>query len=124
MRTFITVLLLTCAWVHADTRSTETDAEIAFLLNHVRTSQLVFIRNGKEYDAQAAYDHMMTKYDHFEREVLSAEAFIEYSATRSLISGRPYRVRLPDGSEMEAGPYLLERLAQLRASRSAGDSNP
>jgi hypothetical protein len=67
---------------------------------------------------------MMAKYRHFERKIDSTEAFIEYSATRSLISGRPYRVRLPGGAEMEAGPYLLERLAEFRASRMTGTSVP
>jgi hypothetical protein len=124
MRTLILMLLLTSAWGYADTRSTEIEAEIEFLLDHVRSSQLVFIRNGKDYDAQEAYEHMIAKYRHFERKVHSAEAFIEYSATRSLISGRPYRVRLSDGTEMEAGVYLLERLAQFRASRPQGDADP
>lgn len=124
MRSLLLTLLFTSAAAMAAERSAETQAEIDFLLSHVRTSGLVFLRNGEDHDAEEAYEHMMTKYRHFDRKIDSAEAFIEHSATRSLLSGRPYRVRLPDGSEREAGPYLLERLAQFRASRLPGSSDP
>ena len=116
--------LLVSVMAVAGERSPATDAEIDFLLEHVRTSQLVFIRNGKQHDAAEAHEHMMTKYRHFDRKIDSSEAFIEYSATRSLISGRPYRIRLPGGREMDAAPYLLEQLAEYRASRGESASDP
>ncbi len=118
LRTLLLTLLLASASAFAAERSTQTEAEIGFLLEHVRTSQLVFVRNGKDHDPDEAHEHMMAKYRHFDRKIDSAEAFIEHSATRSLLSGRPYRIRLPDGSEMEAGPYLLERLAEFRTTRA------
>ncbi len=113
-------LLLTSAAALAGERSIQTEQEIAFLLEHVRTSELVFIRNGKDHDAEAAYDHMMAKFNHFDRKIDSAETFIEYSASRSLLSGRAYRIRLPDGSEPEAGTYLMDQLNQYRSAREAG----
>jgi hypothetical protein len=115
---FLTLLLVGASAVAAE-RSTQTEAEINFLLTHVHTSELIFIRNGKDHDADEAHEHMMAKYQHFDRKIDSAEAFIELSATRSLLSGRPYRIRLPNGEEMEAGPYLLGRLAEFRASHGA-----
>ncbi len=113
-------LLLTSAAALAGERSIQTEQEIAFLLEHVRTSELVFIRNGKDHDAEAAYDHMMAKFNHFDRKIDSAETFIEYSASRSLLSGRAYRIRLPDGSEPEAGTYLMDQLNQYRSAHEAG----
>ena len=120
MRTLLMILLLTSAVALAGERSPQTEQEIEFLLDHVRSSELVFIRNGKDHDAEEAYDHMMAKFDHFDRKIDSAESFIEYSASRSLLSGRAYRIRLPNGSEQEAGKYLLEQLDGYRASQKTG----
>ena len=95
-----------------------TQVEIDHLLDHVRTSDLVFIRNGKEHDPEEAHRHMERKYRHFEDEVETAEQFIEHSATQSLISGKLYTIRLADGEEVVARDYLLGVLADFRATQT------
>jgi hypothetical protein len=91
---------------HVDAR-----ARIAALIDHVAALDgAVFIRNGDEHAAADAADHLRRKWA-AAGEFQSAEAFIEAVATRSSVSGRPYRIRLADGREVESGPYLLDVLA-------------
>ena len=91
-------------------------AEIDCLLEHVRQSDMAFIRNGKSHDGEAAAEHMARKYDHFRKRVDSGEDFIAYAATKSTVSGRAYRVRLSDGEELDSADYLLEQLSVCRSS--------
>lgn len=92
-------------------------AEIDFLLQEVERSGELFIRNGKEHDGQEAARHMRRKFEHYlgKGDIHSAEDFIRLAGTGSLISGRPYRVRLEDGSEIETAVWLNEALAAYRA---------
>jgi hypothetical protein len=93
-------------------------AEIDFLLQTVERSGDQFIRNGKDHDGQEAARHMRRKFEHYlgKGDVHSAEDFIRLAGTGSLISGRPYRVRLEDGSEIDTAVWLSEALAAYRAS--------
>lgn len=72
-----------------------------------------FIRNGTEYDAKAAESHLRQKLDYGGEKLKTAEQFIEHCATQSSVSGQPYKVRLPDGKTVEAGPYLRSKLAEF-----------
>ena len=93
------------------------DAEVGYLLEHVRTSSFVFIRNGKEHNPEEAAGHMQRKYDYYRKRVKTAEDFIEYSATKSTMSGRKYTIRLADGTEVIAQDYLLGVLEEYRTSQ-------
>jgi hypothetical protein len=94
----------------------DTQTEIQYLLNYVRGSDFVFIRNGKEHEPEEAYKHMKRKGDYYAKKIDSAEEFIEYSATKSTISGKKYTIRLNSGEEVVAQDYLLGVLADYRAS--------
>jgi hypothetical protein len=95
---------------------TVTATEIEFLLNYVDHSDCVFIRNGKTHDGPAAASHMRRKYEHFlaKDEVHTTEDFIRLAATRSLISGRAYRVRQADGTEIDTSVWLQNALDEYR----------
>lgn len=97
--------------------------EIEFLLNYVEQSDCVFIRNGKSHDGPAAASHMRRKYEHFlaKDEVHTTEDFIRLAATRSLISGRAYRVRQADGTEIDTSIWLQTALDNYRLN---ADSAP
>jgi len=71
---------------------------------------LVFIRNGKEYDGAEAAAHLRRKWDATKDRVRTAEQFIEYLATKSSMSGKPYEIRLGDGTVVPAADWLTERL--------------
>ncbi len=88
-------------------------ARIEALLEVVRTSGITFIRNGGEHDAAAAVKHLRDKWARAGDQIKTAAEFIDQLATRSSQSGEAYRVRLPDGSEREAGRWLHEQLAAL-----------
>ena len=94
------------------------DASIQFLLTRVSQSGYVFIRNGKEHNSRDAAKHMRRKYEHFVDEIETPEQFIERAATKSMITGRRYRIRLTDGTEMDTSDWLLEELASLRSDES------
>ena len=77
------------------------------------------MRNGREHDSAEAVEHIRRKYRHFDDEIDSAESFIEYSATRSTMSGKPYSIRCPGEAEQPSASWLLEELARYRRQRAA-----
>lgn len=103
--------------VHADmARSRQ---EIAHLLRTIAAADCRFIRNGKTYDAQAAHEHIQKKYDYLQSRIRSAEDFIRYAASRSSMSGEPYRVACGDRVR-SCADWLLAELARFR--RLAGNT--
>lgn len=86
------------------------DARIERLLSLVAQSQLVFLRNGNEHSPAEAAAHLRNKWKSAGVKSQSAEQFIDALGSRSSRSGEAYRVRLPDGSERDAGPWLRELL--------------
>ena len=77
-----------------------------------------FQRNGKWYGAADARKHLQRKYEWLlERDLVdSAEQFIERAASRSSLSGKPYRVACPGSAEQEAGPWFQALLKRLRST--------
>jgi hypothetical protein len=81
----------------------------------------VFIRNGVEYSAKDAADHLRTKLNAAGDRIETAEQFIQHVASASSLTGELYRVRLANGTEVLAADYLREKLAQLEAGSSNDD---
>jgi hypothetical protein len=75
----------------------------------------VFIRNGTEYDAQAARAHLQTKLDYAGGRVKTAEQFVQYCASQSSISHQPYKIRFADGKVVETSVYFAEKLREFDA---------
>ena len=73
-----------------------------------RQSSAVFIRNGKEYDAADAADHLRRKLDAQRDEIHGVDDFIRLCGTSSSMSGEPYRVRRADGQEVPCADFLHE----------------
>ena len=94
-----------------DTPAVDERARIETLIDAVAKSGIVFIRNGSEHTASEAADHLRTKWSRAGDRVKTADDFIEALGSRSSQTGEPYRVRLPDGTERDAGPWLRELLA-------------
>lgn len=90
--------------------------EIDYLLQYVETSGCSFYRNGSWYDSSHAKAHLRTKYDYMAARNLigSAEDFIDKAATKSSLSGKPYKIRC-GSEEVESGQWLREVLARYRA---------
>jgi len=92
------------------------DESIKYLLDYVANSNATFIRNGQSHTPQEAVDHIKAKYEHFKSEIKTPEDFIRLSASKSLLSGQPYRVRAADGKEMRLDEWLTEALKAHRSS--------
>lgn len=97
----------------ADTPVIDERARIEALLAVVRGSGIVFLRNGREHTAEEAASHLRDKWSNAGDRIATTDDFIEQLASRSSQSGEAYRVRLPDGTERDAGPWLREQLAAL-----------
>lgn len=116
MRATITGLVVTLVLAASPLSAEPMDAEIDYLLAAVEESGCTFIRNGKEYDAEDARDHLQTKRRRGKRYFGTTEEFIERLASKSSMSGRPYLIRCSEADAVPAGDWFT---ALLKAHRSA-----
>ena len=114
--------VVACAQAIADVPDTQR-AEVEHLLGFIRTSSCELVRNGREYDGERAYRHVVRKYDYFRDEIASTEEFIALAATKSELSGRAYEFRCDGQPTTTSAAVLLEELARFRAS-AAGHDQP
>ncbi len=113
--TSILLLLITAAITLAvDPQSkAEVDALIAF----VRTSDVRFIRNGREYSGVEGADHLRDKLAKAGDRVKTTDDFINGIASKSFLSGKPYMVKFADGRTQPTGDWLRAHLAETRRSK-------
>ena len=90
---------------------------IRYLLDFVRNSECRFYRNNTEHTAAEAADHMQRKYAHFKDKIKTAEDFIRLTATKSLMTGKLYYVKLIDGKEITSRAWLLKALEDYRQTQ-------
>jgi Family of unknown function (DUF5329) len=90
---------------------------INYLLDYVGKSDATFIRNGQTHTPQEAVNHVKAKYEHFKNEIKTPEDFIQLAASKSLLTGKPYLVRTPNGKEMRLDIWLTDALKEYRASK-------
>src|SRR5690349_1075393 len=95
MRTVHPRIVLAClvpallALAPAATQPTETQ-KIEQLITAVRElKDASFVRNGKEYTAAEAADHLQSKWDKAKDQITTAAMFIEKIASKSSASGKP-----------------------------------
>ena len=95
------------------------DPEIEYLLTRIASSNCEFNRNGVWYDAKRAQEHLRNKYDYLaaRHAIGSTEDFIGKAASRSSYSGRDYIIRCPGAPETPSNRWMLDRLAEYRASQ-------
>jgi hypothetical protein len=103
----------------ADTESQENNLSetINYLLSFVENSDCIFIRNDKEHTAGDAVVHIRRKYEHFKNKIRTPEDFIRLTATKSLLTDKPYSVKLKDGRIISSEVWLLEALEAYRVKR-------
>lgn len=88
--------------------------EVEYLLRFVELTDCTIIRNGTRHDGGEAVAHILKKYDYFRDRIDSTEAFIDYAASRSTLSGRSYRVECPGKAPRPTRQWLLEALQAYR----------
>lgn len=109
--------------VLASGNKTSTELQkIETLLESVKNSNLTFIRNGKEYSAQEGHKHLEMKLKKARnswfappQDKWTASMFIEKVASKSSLSGKPYKVRTKDGKTLNAENWLKEKLNEIES---------
>jgi hypothetical protein len=118
IRRGLLALVLLLAAVPAFAAPAAGQAEIDALIARVAQARdVVFIRNGSEYTAVQAANHLRRKLRAAGDRIHTAEEFIDGVGTRSSLTGTVYRVRLPGGRELESATWLRQLLQEIRARR-------
>ena len=89
--------------------------EVDHLLAFVKNSGCIINRNGTDHPAEEGVSHIQNKYDYFRDDIKSTEEFIEYSATKSTMSGGYYMVTCPGKEAIKTQDWLLTELNKYRA---------
>ena len=92
-------------------------AEIDQLITFVQTSDVRFIRNGKEYSCVEGAEHLRDKLAKAGDRVKTIDDFITGIASKSYLSGKLYLVKFPDGSTQPTGDWLRAHLAEMRKNK-------
>jgi hypothetical protein len=114
MKKIIIVSILCCFAWPAVAGDEHLQAEIDYLIKSIQNSDCAFIRNGKAHSSAEAIEHILKKYDHFKDKIKTTEDFIDYCASKSLLSNRPYQIKCPDQDVIESRLWFLEELKQFR----------
>ena len=109
----IITLFLFSGYTGADVSPAQ-ELEIEHLLKYVEKSSCQLNRNGKFHAGKEAAGHIQRKYEHFKRKIKTTEQFIEYSATKSTMSGELYLVKCGEQDSIKTGDWLLEELKRYR----------
>ena len=117
-KVFSAIVLLVTSVANADVPP-KTQHEVQHLINFVRNSPCQIVRNGSAHDGPEAIKHIQKKYKYFKDDIKTTEQFIEYSATKSTMSGKYYIVNCRDQSSVKTRDWLLQELKEYRAKQSS-----
>lgn len=90
--------------------------EIVHLLKFVESTKCEYERNGSMHTGAEAVNHINKKYRYYFDDIKSAEDFIHYSATRSKMSGKYYKVHCANKAVIKSRDWLLLELKSFRKS--------
>jgi uncharacterized protein DUF5329 len=106
--------LVLCAVLLCAANSLGESQKIEALIQSIaELKDAVFVRNGSEYDAAAAADHLRLKLSKAGGRVKTADDFIRYCGSTSSMTGRPYEIRYADGRRVTSESFLRAKLAEL-----------
>lgn len=113
-------LLLALAATAQAAPDAKAKAEINGLMQVLAQSQCRFQRNGDWHEPAEARAHLQRKYDYLLKkdQVDNAEQFIQRAASKSSISGKPYRVKC-GALEVDAATWFDMQLQRLRSAGAA-----
>ncbi len=101
----------------ADAQQEVTQQEIDHLLGFVANMACQYDRNGSIHSGPEARDHIARKYEYYKKRVESAEDFVKYSATKSKLTGRSYKIHCPGVEALSSSEWLLQELQAFRESQ-------
>ena len=91
-----------------------TQDEINHLLSFVASTDCKYERNGTMHTGAEAVEHINKKYDYYSDDITSTEDFIEYSATKSKMSGKYYKIHCGNSAPIKSQKWLLTELQAYR----------
>lgn len=103
-------LLLSSSFCFANSQQ-----EINHLLEFVEKTECLYQRNGNKHNGIEAREHIQKKYDYYRDDIQSAEDFIAYSATKSMMSGKKYTIICKGEKELFSGDWLNNELKNYRS---------
>ena len=120
LTSFALCLLLALPFVAQAAPSEKAKAEIAGLMDNLARSGCQFQRNGDWHDAADARAHLQRKYDYLLKKSLvdTSEQFIQRAASKSSVSGKPYRVKC-GALELDSAVWFDMQLQRLRKPGTA-----
>lgn len=111
----VIVIILLCLFAFpAIADNDQLQDEIDHLLKYTQSSNCTFIRNGKVHSPAEAIKHILKKYDHFKDKIKTTEDFIDYCASKSMLSDQPYQISCPDQDVVESKIWFIEELDRIR----------
>ncbi|NOQ63503.1 MAG: hypothetical protein GQ582_03210 [Methyloprofundus sp.] len=114
MKKYAVILLLSStSHIYADVPS-EQQHEVQHLMNFVKSSACQIVRNGSAHNAADALEHIQKKYDYFKGDISTSEEFIDYSATKSTMTGWYYFVECKGKERVKTKDWLLQELQRYR----------
>ena len=93
--------------------------EVEHLVNFIRNTDCRLERNEKIYSGNEVIEHILRKYDYYREEINSTEDFIEFSASKSVMSGKPYLAHCNNRKPVSGREWLLKELNRYRESVKA-----
>lgn len=91
-----------------------THTEIEHLLTFVASTECQYERNGTMHNGKEAVEHINKKYAYYSDDIESTEDFIKYSATKSKMSGKHYKIHCGDKAPITSQQWLLIELDTYR----------
>ena len=95
---------------------TTEEGKIDYLMERIRNSKLIFVRNKVEYDSASAATFLRWKLNRWKKKgakIDTAQEFVSTIASSSSMSGQPYAVVLLDGSRHDLKSVLQNELDAL-----------
>jgi len=79
-----------------------------------------FVRNDREHSADEAVAHLREKWESNKSEIATAEDFIRIAGSRSSVTGKPYTIRLSDGTEVKSEDWFAGKLSEIEKPPQKG----
>ena len=111
--------LILAGMLFTGTAIADTQQDINHLLAFVANPSCQYERNGSVYDGARAEKHIKKKYEYFKDRINSAEDFIKYSATKSTMSGKQYKIYCENMATQNSSDWRLDELKKYRESQTS-----
>jgi len=108
------ILGIFSCFLSAPVFASDMQREIDHLLKFLENSECQYERNGKIHSGKDTVAHVKKKYNYFKNKIDSTEKFIEYSATKSTLSGKYYMVLCKDKPKEKTRNWLLQEFKGYR----------